>query len=184
MLTIFARNATFPVPGTRITLVVKLGRRISGVLITDLLHAVQVKLIQEVEERSQASQPARLPFRAVEDDGVEIQVYDSGGFPGGMTWGQLQGTVRGLWIYLVGGEQFFACHFDIFFARTQRVLIHIGWGNLVQPTEFDTNLPGIASRTTINYQPTPLAASPLVNIPEPGLLHLDMQNSSLADSSS
>lgn len=185
MLTRFARNATFPVPGTRITLVVKLGRKIPGVRVTQLLHAVQDVVAREVEERSRGSQPARLPFTAMAEDAVEMQVYDSGELPGGMTWEQMQGAIRGLYIYLVGGEHFFACHFDIFFARTQQVFIHVGWGNIVQATEPVIDLPGNASRAaTIRYHSTRLLASPSVNISESNLLRLDMPNSSLAKSSS
>ena len=184
MLTRFARNTTFLVPGTRITLVVILGRKISGVRITQLLDAVQETVAREVQERSQGSQPARLPFTAIAEDHVEIQVYDSGKMPGGMTWKQMQGAVRGLYIYLVGGEHFSACHFDIFFAQTQHVYVHVGWGNIAQATKPVIDLPGNASRATIRYQSTRLSASPSVNIPESNLLRLDMRNSSLAKSSS
>ena len=184
MLTRFARNATFPIPGTRVTLVLELGRSISQLQITELLYAVQQKIAQEVEERSQRSQPAKLPFRAIGEDSVEIQVYNSGELPRGMTWDQLQAAVHGLWIYLVGGEHYSACHFDIFFAQTRNIYIHIGWGNLAQAAGSDIYMPGNASRPTSSYQPTRLSASPSVNIAESDGLHLGMQNSSLAKSSS
>ena len=125
-----------------------------------------------------------MPFRALGDEGVELQFYNSDESPLGMTWDQLQITVHGLWIYIVGGEHFFACHFDVFFAQSEHIFIHIGWGNLVQAMEPDTDLPGNASRATISHQPTRLSASPSANIPESDLLHLGMQNSSLAKSSS
>ena len=118
------------------------------------------------------------------DDHVEIQVYNSGEMRGGMTWNQLQGAIRGLYIYLVGGEHFSACNFDIFFARTQRVYVHVGWGNIVQATEPVFELPSSASRATTSYHPTRLLASPSVNISESNLLRSDMQNSSLAKFSS
>ena len=184
MLTRFARNTTFPIPGTRVTLVVKLGRSISGVRIEELLYSVQERVAQEVDERSQGSQPARLPLRVVAEDSVEIQVYNSGELPRGMTWKQVQATVHGLWIYLVGGEHFSACHFDIFFAQTPNIYIHIGWGNLVQAAGPDIDMPGNAIRPTISYQPARLSASPSVNIAESDGLHLGMRNSSLSKSSS
>ena len=184
MLTIFTRNTTIPIPGTRITLVLQLGRSISGLRITELLYAVQEKVAQEVEEPSQRSQPARLPLRVVAEDSVEIQVYNSAELQRGMTWNQLQATIRGLWIYLVGGEHFSACHFDIFFAQTQNVYIHIGWGNLVQAAGPDINMPGNASRATISYQSSRLSVSPSVNISGSNLLQLGKRNSSLAKFSS
>ena len=145
---------------------------------------VQEKVAQEVVERSQGSQPARLPLRVVGEDSVEIQVHNSGELPRGMTWVQLQGAVHGLWIYLVGGEHFFACHFDIFFAQTLNIYIHIGWGNLAQAAGPDIDMPDNASRPTISHQPARLSASPSVNIAESDGLHLGMRNSSLAKSSS
>lgn len=184
MLTRFARNTTFPVPGTRVTLVVELGRRISGVQITELLYAVQAKVAQEADERSQGSRPARLPLRVAAEDNVEIQVYNSGELLRGMTWDQVQAAVHGLWIYLVGGEHYFACHFDIFYAQTMNIYVHIGWGNLVQAAGSDIEMPGNAGRPTISYQSAPLSASPSVNIADSDGLHLGMRNSSLAKSSS
>ena len=184
MLTRFARNTTFPIPGTRVTLVVELGRSISELRITELLYVVQEQVAQEVDEHSRGSQPAKLPLRVAAEDSVEIQVYNSGELRGGMTWKQLQAAVYGLWIYLVGGEHFFACHFDIFYAQTVNIYIHIGWGNLVQAAESGIEMPGNASRATISYQPTRLSASPSANIAEPDGLHLGMRNSSLAKSSS
>ena len=148
------------------------------------MDTVQQTVAREVQERSQGSQPAELPFRAITDDHVEIQVYNSGEMRGGMTWKQLQGAIRGLYIYLVGGEHFSACHFDIFFARTQHVYLHVGWGNIVQTTEPVFDLPGSASRATTSYHSARLLASPSVNISESNLLRLDMRNSSLAKSSS
>lgn len=179
------RNTTFTVPGTDITLVLTLGRReLPEVRVTELLYICEAKCTKEVEQQSGEFRPAQLPFRAVADEGVEIQFYNSGESPNGMTWGQLQETVHGLWIYIIGGEHFFVCHFDVFFAESPHIFIHIGWGNIVQVIEPDTDLPGNASRATISYQPTPLSASPSVKMPESDLLHLGMRNSSLAKSSS
>ena len=152
--------------------------------VTELLYICEAKCTKEVEQQSGESTPAKMPFRAVADEGVEIQFYNSGESPNGMTWGQLQETVHGLWIYIIGGEHFFTCHFDVFFAESPHIFIHIGWGNMVQVLEPETDLPGNASRPTIIYQPTPLSASPSVNVPESDLLHLGMRNSSLAKSSS
>ncbi len=178
------RNITFTVPGTSITLVLVTGRGIPALLVTELLLAVEARVTTEVEEHSREFEPANMPFRAAADKGTEIQVYNSNEWPSGMTWGQLQTTIHGLWIYLIGGDHYFACHFDIFFAQTQHVYTHIGWGNLVQANEPDTDPPGNASRARISYQPTRLSALPSVNIPESDLLHLGIRNSSLAKSSS
>ena len=151
---------------------------------SQLLYAIEGRVTKEVEQPSGESQPARMPFRALADDGVEAQFYNAAESTTGMTWSQLQDAVHGLWIYIIGGEHFFACHFDIFFAETDHIFIHIGWGNIVQVIEPDTDLPGNASRATITYQPTRLSASPSANIPESDLLHLGMRNSSLAKPSS
>ena len=137
-----------------------------------------------MEQRSRGAQPVEMPYRAVADEGVELQFYNSGESSSGMTWIHLQIVVNGLWIYIVGGGHYFACHFDIFFATTPHVFEHIGYGNLVQAIEPDTDLPDNASRATISYQPTPLSVSPSVNISGSDLLHLGMRNSSLAKSSS
>ena len=184
MLTTCTSNTTIPIPGTRITLVMKFGKSISALQITELLYAVQERVAQEVEDPSQGSQPARLPLRVIADDSVEIQVYNSGELRRGMTWAQVQTTVRGLWIYLVGGEHYFACHFDIFFAQTPNVYIYIGWGNLVQATRPGIDKPGNASRATISYQAPRLSVSPSVNVSDSNLLQLGKRNSSLAKSSS
>ena len=137
-----------------------------------------------MEQHSRGAQPVEMPYRAVADEGVELQFYNSGESSSGMTWIHLQIVVNGLWIYIVGGGHYFACHFDIFFATTPHVFEHIGYGNLVQAIEPDTDLPGNASRATISYQPAPLSVSPSVNISGSDLLHLGMRNSSLAKSSS
>lgn len=179
------RNTIFTIPGTHITLVLRLGpREIPAQEITDLLVVVQASVTKEVEQRSRGTQPAEMPYKAMADDGVELQFYNSGESPSGMTWFHLQIVVHGLWIFIVGGEHFFSCHFDIFFATTAHVFEHIGYGNIVQAIEPDTDLPDNASRATISYGPTPSSASPSVNISGSYLLHLGMRNSSLAKSSS
>ena len=178
------RNVTFRIPGSQITLVLVTGREIPALLIAQLLYAVEEKVTEEVEEHSRESEPVKMPFKAVGDEGTEIQVHNSSEWPSGMTWGQLQTAIHGLWIYLIGGDHYFACGFDIFFAQTQHIYIHIGWGNIVQPNERNIDPPGNASRTRISYQPTRLSASPSVNIPKSNLLHLGIRNSSLAKSSS
>ena len=178
------RNTVFRIPGTHITLVLELGPRgIPEQQVTDLLVAVEKNVTEQVEQRSRGAQPAEMPYRAVADEGVEIQFYNSGESRRGMTWVHLQIVVHGLWIFIVGGEHFFACHFDIFFATTPHIFEHIGYGNLVQAIAPHTDLPGNASRTTIRYQPTPLSVSPSVHNSGSDLSHLGMQNSSLAKSS-
>ena len=171
------RNTTFIIPNSQITLVLTLShRRIPALRITEVIHKVDASVTREVE-RSQGSRPAKMPYRAVVEEGVELQFYNAGQPASGMTWSQLKITVYGLWIFMIGGEHLFACHFDIFFAQTQHIFIHIGWGNLVQVMEPDP--PSNASRATINYQPKPLSALPSVNISGSDLLYLGMQNSSL-----
>ena len=179
------RNTVFRIPGTHVTLVLKLGPRgIPEQQVTELLVAVEKSVTKEVEQRSRGAQPAEMPYRAVADEGVEIQFYNSGETPRKMTWLHLQIVVHGLWIFIVGGDQFFACHFDIFFATTPHIFEHIGYGNLVQAIGPNIDLPGNASQATTSYQPTQLSSSPSVNISGSNLLHSGMRNSSLAKSSS
>ena len=100
-----------------------------------VLLVVNSLVMDQVEEKGSRARPEKMPFSYGSDEGIELQIYNSGETLAGMTWGQLLAVVRGLWLYLVEGGRSDSCHFDIFVARIQHVYIHIGWGNIVEPVE-------------------------------------------------
>ena len=138
----FLRNTTFPIPGTDITLGLTFGRRLPVEEVTSLLFMVEEFVTEITHDQFSRFAPATMPFTFTLQEKTEFQAYNTGELPSGMTWEQLQNTIHGLWVYMIGGEHFLACHFDIYATQTRHVFTHIGWGNIVQANEPSPNPPG------------------------------------------
>ena len=97
-----------------------------------LLLGANALVNEKVEKRGIYAHPKQMPFSYGSEEGTELQIYNSGEVSDGMTWGQMQTVVQGLWLYLVDGERSESCHFDLFVAQTPSIYLHIGWGNIVE----------------------------------------------------
>ena len=123
----------FPIPNSHVTLVVELGRPLNHARVAALLLVANANVDEMIKKESVFAYPDKMPVSYGSAEGTELQIYNAGEVKGGMTWGALGNVVRGLWLYLVEGERYESCHFDIFVATTPSIYNHIGWGNLVEP---------------------------------------------------
>ena len=156
---------------------------------TALLLGANVLVNVEVEKSGIYAHPKHMPFSYSSDDGTELQIYNSGETSDGMTWGQMQTVVQGLWLYLVDGDRSESCHFDLFAAQTPSIFLHIGWGNIVEaivpPSKPVIEVkPGNASHKRSRDISGRLSVFSSTRAVDPDIVNSTLTNSSLLKSSS
>ena len=154
-----------------------------------LLLVANALVNDEVEESGKYAHPKHMPFSYGSDEGTELQIYNSGEVSGGMTWGQVQTVVQGLWLYLVKGERSESCHFDLFAAHTPSIYFHIGWGNIVEaivpPSKPVIEVePGNVTHKRSRDTSRRLSVFPSTRAVDPDIVNSTLTNSSLLNSSS
>ncbi|KAL2042001.1 hypothetical protein N7G274_005189 [Stereocaulon virgatum] len=170
----------FPIPNSHVTLVFKMGRPLNHAPVTALLLEASTNVKEMIKKKSGFAHPDKMPISYSSAEGAELQIYNSGETDLGMTWGGLGNVVRGLWLYLVKGERYESCHFDIFVATTTSIYIHVGWGNLVEPNAPQRKSRHISRRSS-TFLSTRVVSSGISNpaLRNSSLLHANSLNLTL-----
>ena len=102
-----------------------------------------------------------FPFAYDLGDGVEIRLASFTDPHLGLTWGQLQTIVRGLWIFHIEGRRNRASFFDIWRLGDNNLASILGWGYVSQPLKSNAKLLSGSSILRRSYDVSP--TFPLLN---------------------
>ena len=124
-----------------------LRNRLDLAAIQSVLLVANASITENIEDHGIDAHSNRYPFAYDLGDGVEISISSLTNPPLGLTWGELEIVVRGLWIYHIEGKRDRASFFDICDTEHEYVYPCIGWGMITKPLRLDSsNLTSISKR--------------------------------------
>lgn len=105
-----------------------------------LLIVANASIAENLEMRG-ANTPCEMwPFTYDPGGGVVVTLSSSR-IPGsGLTWGELQTIIGGLWIYHIEGRRNRASFFDIYDVEHGYPYLKLGWGTIRKPLEQSAEL--------------------------------------------
>ena len=127
------RVSRFRIPESDLILKVELHARLDLQAIKSLLIVANASIAEKIEIAGVDIHSYLWPFAYNLGDGVEIWLSSTVDPLRGLTWGQLQTVVRGLWIYHIEEKRPWASAFDIYDVGQGYVYPMIGWGTIQKP---------------------------------------------------
>lgn len=129
-------------------LVLKSGKSLDFVPLRALLAVAAHSVMEEADKYGGNASCDIDPFQYNLGEDIELTIWQSFA---PLTWNLLGTIIRGLQLYLLGGKQYKAYHFDVHNSEALEVYTRIGFGYIGRPSEPSVNLPlEIASPETHN----------------------------------
>ena len=127
------RPSNFRIPGSPLTLNVQLGYRLDLVAMRSLLIVANASIAENIEAHTAHAYSYLHPFVYDLGENVEIRLAAAIAPTLGLTWGELQTIIRGLWIYHIEGKRNRASYFDVYDFEHEYSYPLIGWGLFQKP---------------------------------------------------
>ena len=104
-----------------------------------LLLVANASISENLAEHGAHSYSNLYPFAYDLGEDLEIKLCSSTNPNLGLTWGQLQIIVRGLWLYHIEGKRYKTSFFDVYNLQHEYVYPLIGWGWIRKPMHLAIN---------------------------------------------
>ena len=133
----------FPIPDSDITLIIETLDCLDLAALRSLLIVANASIAENLAVHGANANSMLFPFVYDLGDGVEIRLASSTDPQLGLTWGQLQTILRGLWIYHIEGGCNRVSFFDIWRLEDNNLASLLGWGYIRKPMKWTIErLPG------------------------------------------